>query len=165
MTSTGTPATSTATVTACKTTPTPGHPAGHRVGPSNTTISLTKSANVAVVKPGGTVRFTIHWKNTGKTAAKNVVICDKLPSGLTFSSAPGATFKSGKACWSRKSVAVGSEPDLRRRREGRRRRGLAHVHERRDRDGRATRRPRTATAKVRSLPQKSQAGWRHRLAI
>ena len=79
-------------------------PAG---GPSNTTVSLKKNASVAVVKPGATVRFTIGWKNTGKDAAKNVEICDKLPSGLTFSSAPGATFKSGKACWSRKSVAVG----------------------------------------------------------
>jgi uncharacterized repeat protein (TIGR01451 family) len=111
VTSVGTPATATATVTACKTVPTPPvtppvTPAG---GPSNTTITLKKSASAAVVKPGGTVKFTIKWKNTGKKAAKNVVICDKLPSGLTFNSAPGASFKSGKACWSRKSVAVGAE--------------------------------------------------------
>jgi uncharacterized repeat protein (TIGR01451 family) len=112
VTSVGTPATATATVTACKTTPVPtttttplATPAG---GPSNTTVSLAKTANVAVVKPGATVHFTIRWKNTGKVAAKNVQICDKLPSGLTFSPAPaGATFKAGKACWSRKSVAVG----------------------------------------------------------
>ncbi len=152
VTSTGTPATATATVTACKTTPPPVVPAG---GPSNTTISLTKTASVAVVKPGGTVHFTIHWKNTGKNAAKNVVVCDKLPSGLTFSSAPGATFKSGKACWTRKSVAVGESLTF-------------GVVAKVDADAgsrtftnvataTASNAPsRTASAKVRSLPQKSQ---------
>jgi uncharacterized repeat protein (TIGR01451 family) len=155
VTSTGTPATATATVTACKTTPpvtTPSvTPAG---GPSDTTISLRKSANAAVVKPGGTVKFTIKWKNTGKTAAKNVVICDKLPSGLTFSSAPGATFKAGKACWTRKSVGVRSQLTF-------------AVVAKLDADAgsrsftnvataTASNAPsKTATAKVRSLPQKS----------
>jgi uncharacterized repeat protein (TIGR01451 family) len=107
----GTPATATATVTACKTTPpvTPPPPVTPAGGPSDTTITLKKSANAAVVKPGGTVKFVIRWKNTGKHTAKNVVICDKLPSGLTFSSAPGASFKAGKACWTRKSVRVGNQ--------------------------------------------------------
>jgi uncharacterized repeat protein (TIGR01451 family) len=105
VTSTGTPATATATVTTCKNTP-PVVPAGV---PSNTTVTLAKTASAAIVKAGGTVRFTIRWKNTGQAAARNVVICDKLPSGLTFSSAAGAAYKSGKACWTRKSVGVGSE--------------------------------------------------------
>ena len=104
VTSNGTPVTATATVTACATTT-----VTQQNVPDGTTVTLAKTANVAVVKPSGTVRFTIHWKNTGKVAAKNVVVCDKLPSGMTFSSAAGATFKSGKACWSRKSVGVGSE--------------------------------------------------------
>jgi uncharacterized repeat protein (TIGR01451 family) len=104
VTSVGTPATATATVTACVT------PAVViEGGPDSTTITLAKSANVSVVKPGGLVRFTIKWRNTGKIAAKRVVICDKLPSGMTFSSAPGSSFKAGKACWTRKSVGVGSE--------------------------------------------------------
>jgi uncharacterized repeat protein (TIGR01451 family) len=70
-------------------------------------MTLAKSASAAVVKPGNTVRFSLKWKNTGKFAAKNVVICDTLPSGMTFSSAPGATFKSGKACWTRSAVGSG----------------------------------------------------------
>jgi uncharacterized repeat protein (TIGR01451 family) len=158
VTSVGTPATSTATVTVCKTTPapatvtaTPVTPAG---GPSNTTVSLKKTASVAVVKPGATVRFTIGWKNTGKVAAKNVVICDKLPSGMTFSSAAGATFKAGKACWSRKSVSVGKsltfvvvakvDADAGSRK-------FTNVA-----TATASNAPsRTAHAKVRSLPQKS----------
>ena len=76
--------------------------------PSNTTISLIKRASSSTVKAGGTVSFTIHWKNTGKTAAKNVVICDDLPNQMTFVSAKGSTFKNGKACWTRKSVAKGA---------------------------------------------------------
>ena len=157
VTSVGTPATATATVTVCKTTPvpTPTPPVTPAGGPSNTTVSLTKSASVAVVKPGATVRFTIGWKNTGKKAARNVVICDKLPSGLTFSSAAGATFKSGKACWSRKSVGVGKRLSF-------------VVVAKIDADAgsrtftnvataTASNAPsRRANAKVRSLPQKSQ---------
>jgi uncharacterized repeat protein (TIGR01451 family) len=76
--------------------------------PSKTTISLTKRASSPSVKAGGTVGFTIVWKNTGKAAAKNVVICDDLPNQLTFVSAKGASFKNGKACWTRKSVAKGA---------------------------------------------------------
>jgi uncharacterized repeat protein (TIGR01451 family) len=169
VTSTGTPATATSTVTVCTTTPTTttvpaATPAGTPVpaatpsvtpaGTATTTVTLKKSANVSVAKPGGSVRFTIGWKNTGKAAAKNVVICDKLPSGLTFSSAAGATFKSGKACWSRKSVAVGSslsfvvvakiDADAGSR-------SFTNVA-----TATASNAPsRTANAKVRSLPQKS----------
>jgi uncharacterized repeat protein (TIGR01451 family) len=76
--------------------------------PSKTTISLTKRAASPTVKAGGTMAFTIVWKNTGKAKAKNVVICDDLPNQMTFVSAKGATFKNGKACWTRKFVAKGA---------------------------------------------------------
>jgi uncharacterized repeat protein (TIGR01451 family) len=76
--------------------------------PSKTTISLSKRAASPSVKAGGTVAFTIVWKNTGKATAKNVVICDDLPNQMTFVSAKGAAFKNGKACWKRKSVAKGT---------------------------------------------------------
>jgi uncharacterized repeat protein (TIGR01451 family) len=165
VTSTGTPATATSTVTVCKTTPPappapavttqvtpPVTPAG---APSKTTISLEKTAGVAVVKPGNTVRFTIGWKNTGKAAAKNVVICDKLPSGLTFSSAAGATFKGGKACWSRKSVKVGHRLSfvvIARVDADAGSRSFTNVA-----TATASNAPsRTANAKVRSLPQKTR---------
>jgi uncharacterized repeat protein (TIGR01451 family) len=161
VTSTGTPATATSTVTVCKTTPpttpakTPAPSVTRAGGPSKTTISLTKTASAAVIKPGNTVRFTIGWKNTGKVAAKNVVICDKLPSGLTFSSAAGATFKAGKACWSRKSVAVGDSLSfvvVARVDSDAGSRSFTNVA-----SATASNAPsRTATAKVRSLPQKTQ---------
>jgi uncharacterized repeat protein (TIGR01451 family) len=92
-----------ATVQACRQTP-----PVHEAGVPKTSISLSKRAMSAVVKAGGTSSYTIVWKNTGKTAARNVVICDDLPGQLTFVSAKGATFKNGKACWTRKSVAKGA---------------------------------------------------------
>jgi uncharacterized repeat protein (TIGR01451 family) len=76
--------------------------------PSHTTISLHKRAASSTVKAGGTVAFTITWKNTGKAAAKHVVICDDLPTQMTFVTAKGSTFKNGKACWTRTSVAKGA---------------------------------------------------------
>jgi uncharacterized repeat protein (TIGR01451 family) len=76
--------------------------------PSKTTVSLVKHASSPTVKAGGTVSFTIIWKNTGKAKAKNVVICDDLPNQLTFVSAKGATFTNGKACWKRAFVAKGA---------------------------------------------------------
>jgi uncharacterized repeat protein (TIGR01451 family) len=106
VTSNGASATSTATVTACIT-PAKVVEQGKPAVTPTTVMTLTKSADVSVVKPGGLVHFTIHWKNTGKSAAKNVLVCDRLPAGMTFSSAPGATFKSGKACWTKSSVAIG----------------------------------------------------------
>ena len=80
----------------------------HPASVPKTSISLVKRASAPVVKAGGTAGFTIVWKNTGKAAARNVVICDDLPNQLTFVSAKGAAFKNGKACWTRKSVAKGA---------------------------------------------------------
>jgi hypothetical protein len=54
------------------------------------------------------VKFTIRFKVTGKAAAVNVKVCDKLPAAMVFVSAPGATFQKGQACWLRKSVKPGT---------------------------------------------------------
>jgi uncharacterized repeat protein (TIGR01451 family) len=93
-----------ATVQTCRKTP-PVVPAGV---PSRTTISLTKHAASSRVKAGGTALFTIVWKNTGKAAAKHVVICDNLPEHMTFVSAARASYRDGKVCWMRRSVASGT---------------------------------------------------------
>jgi uncharacterized repeat protein (TIGR01451 family) len=92
-----------ATVQACR-----QAPPVHQASVPKTTISLSKRALSAVVKAGGTASYTIVWKNTGKAAAKNVVICDDLPNHLTFASAAGASHRNGKVCWTRKSVARGA---------------------------------------------------------
>jgi uncharacterized repeat protein (TIGR01451 family) len=94
-----------ASVQVCRQAP-PVKPAS--VPSSRTTISLHKRASSPAVKAGSTVGFTIRWKNTGKAAAKHVTICDHLPNHMTFISTEGASFKSGKACWTRRSVARGA---------------------------------------------------------
>ncbi len=97
-----------ASVQACRKTPPLPAVVKTSTPPSKTTISLVKRASSPTVKAGGTVGFTIVWKNTGKAKAKNVVICDDLPNQMTFVSAKGASFKNGKACWTRKFVAKGA---------------------------------------------------------
>jgi uncharacterized repeat protein (TIGR01451 family) len=96
--------TAVATVQACRQAP-PVVPAAI---PNRTTITLAKRASSPLVNAGGTVDFTITWKNTGRIAARNVLICDRLPDQMTFVSAKGASFKNGKACWARKSVRTGA---------------------------------------------------------
>ena len=94
---------SSARVTVCRETP-----PVTTAGVPKTSISLDKRASSPIVKAGGTVGFTITWKNTGKASAKNVVICDDLPNHLTFVSAAGAVHRNGKVCWTRTSVARGT---------------------------------------------------------
>jgi uncharacterized repeat protein (TIGR01451 family) len=99
----------TTTTTSVPPTQTPGGKTVTKANtPSKTTVSLTKRADASVVKAGGRIGFTITWKNTGKATAKNVKICDALPTQLTFVSAKGATFAGGKACWKKRAVAKGA---------------------------------------------------------
>jgi uncharacterized repeat protein (TIGR01451 family) len=76
--------------------------------PERTSINVSKGANKDVVRGGKNVKFTIRFKVTGKAAAVDVKVCDKLPSAMVFVSAPGATFQKGQACWLRKSVKPGT---------------------------------------------------------
>jgi uncharacterized repeat protein (TIGR01451 family) len=99
--------TATATVQACRQAP-PSPPVKIVGTPTHTTIKLSKHASSPTVKAGGTVAFTITWTNTGPVAAKHVLICDRLPDELTFVSAKGASYKNGKACWSKQSVRKGA---------------------------------------------------------
>lgn len=47
-------------------------------------ITLTKSADNASVAPGGTVTYTIYYKNVGTASAQNLVIKDTVPSNATY---------------------------------------------------------------------------------
>jgi uncharacterized repeat protein (TIGR01451 family) len=76
--------------------------------PERTAISVHKGSNRVTVQGGKNVKFTIRFKVTGKAAAINVRVCDRLPSAMTFVSAPGAKFVKGQACWTRKNVKRGT---------------------------------------------------------
>ena len=78
--------------------PTPPPPSPRPPGPP--TIEVDKSAGQRRLESGKTMSFTIavRARGTGGTV-RNVQVCDVLPDGLVFVSAPGARFQNGQACW------------------------------------------------------------------
>jgi large repetitive protein len=78
-----------------------------------TRLTLKKTADHPTVQAGATIGFTLTLHVPGPVAAVNVVVCDALPAHMTFSSAPGATFSGGKACWTFAHVASGATRTMR----------------------------------------------------
>jgi uncharacterized repeat protein (TIGR01451 family) len=76
--------------------------------PPQSRLVVTKSASPKAVKRGGTVVFTITLRVPSKVDATQVDLCDTLPAGLAFVSAPGATFSKGRACWHLDVAKAGS---------------------------------------------------------
>jgi uncharacterized repeat protein (TIGR01451 family) len=59
-------------------------------------LVVTKTANTTTVLPGGPVTYTISVRNSGDTAADNVVVTDTLNGNLTFGSgSPTPTTSAG----------------------------------------------------------------------
>jgi uncharacterized repeat protein (TIGR01451 family) len=77
------------------------------VHPGPAALRLTKSARISKVAPGQTFSFTIAVRSLGPEPALEVQICDRLGSGMAFTSTDGATFKRGNACWTIASLAKG----------------------------------------------------------
>jgi uncharacterized repeat protein (TIGR01451 family) len=78
-----------------------------------TRLTLTKRADHPTVEAGDTIGFTLVLRVPGPVAAVDVVVCDTLPAHMTFSSAPGASFAGGKACWTFPRVASGGHRTMR----------------------------------------------------
>ena len=108
------PGTKTNIATVTSTTPdsNPGNNSDHATvmitAPPPSQLLVRKSAKPHSVEPGGTVVFTIVLKVPSKIDAKQVDVCDTLPSGLVFTAAPGATFSKGRACWHLNVARAGS---------------------------------------------------------
>ncbi|MBN8885123.1 MAG: DUF11 domain-containing protein [Rudaea sp.] len=45
-------------------------------------IGITKSANVSILTPGGTVVYTVVVSNTGTVSAANTLVADPIPTGI-----------------------------------------------------------------------------------
>ncbi|CAG1001008.1 PE-PGRS family protein PE_PGRS18 [Gammaproteobacteria bacterium] len=58
-------------------------------------LTLTKSANVSTITPGGTLTYTLQYTNTGNADATNVIITDTIPVSTTFVSGTGWTCPNG----------------------------------------------------------------------
>ncbi len=72
-------------------------------------VVLTKQANKKKVQPGANVKYTIKVKNTKDgSVAKNLKVCDKLPSQMTVvKKGKTAFFDNGRLCWNVKKLAGG----------------------------------------------------------
>jgi uncharacterized repeat protein (TIGR01451 family) len=56
-------------------------------------LSITKTANVTKVAPGGTINYTIGVANAGPASSIGAVVVDDLPEGLTVASATSSAFE------------------------------------------------------------------------
>lgn len=62
-------------------------------------LDIDKTARRARVRAGGRMRYTIRVGNRGRGVARGVVVCDRLPRGMTLVSAPGSRLRNGRICW------------------------------------------------------------------
>jgi uncharacterized repeat protein (TIGR01451 family)/fimbrial isopeptide formation D2 family protein len=73
--------------------------AGVSVVRREATAKLTKRASKRTVRGGGRVVFTMKATMGRGAAGENVRVCDRLPRGLVFVRAKGATIRGTRACW------------------------------------------------------------------
>jgi uncharacterized repeat protein (TIGR01451 family) len=71
---------------------------GVRVRALAARLAVSKTAARSAVRGGETVRFRIAVNTRGRAVA-DAWVCDRLPAGLVFVRARGATFQNGQACW------------------------------------------------------------------
>jgi uncharacterized repeat protein (TIGR01451 family) len=71
-------------------------------------LKLSKVASRSSVAAGDTLSYRIRVRNPTKGEARNVKVCDRLPSGLRFvSSSPKAKRSGGQRCWTIKRLKAG----------------------------------------------------------
>lgn len=76
-------------------------------------FTLTKAASAARVAPGGSIVWTLNYRNYGSGPASNVVVTDTLPAGTAFSSCSGnCTHSAGTVTWNLGTVAAGASASL-----------------------------------------------------
>lgn len=76
-------------------------------------FTLTKTASAARVAPGGSIVWTLTYRNYGTGPASGVTITDTLPAGTTFSSCTGGCSSSaGVVTWSLGTVAAGASASV-----------------------------------------------------
>jgi choice-of-anchor A domain-containing protein/uncharacterized repeat protein (TIGR01451 family) len=65
----------------------------------STALSLCKRPNRRRVPAGGMVSYRLEVRTIGVAAARDVVVCDRVPVGLTIVRARGARVRGNRACW------------------------------------------------------------------
>jgi uncharacterized repeat protein (TIGR01451 family) len=91
---------------------TPAPPSG---GGSSGTVSgkpklaLKKTGKPATVEAGNSLRYTLTVSNVGKATARDLEVCDTLPSGVTVTSTGGGKLADGVVCWTVGNLAKGKK--------------------------------------------------------
>jgi uncharacterized repeat protein (TIGR01451 family) len=81
--------------------------------PQAAALTLAKTVPAASVERGDEVVFTLSVHNDGPDTARNVIVVDSLPVGMTFiSSDGGAAFDAGTKTWTVASIADGDTARL-----------------------------------------------------
>lgn len=84
------------------------------VNVSRIRLQLTKVASREVVRGGQTFSYAIRVRNPTKGEARDVKVCDRLPSGLRYvSSSPRAKVSGRQQCWTIKLLAAGKSRTFR----------------------------------------------------
>jgi uncharacterized repeat protein (TIGR01451 family) len=78
-------------------------------------VTLRKRASRATVRPGGTVDFVLTATARGTGTARDIEVCDRLPSGLSIVSSGGARVRNGQPCWTIGRLDAGESRALRLR--------------------------------------------------
>jgi uncharacterized repeat protein (TIGR01451 family) len=77
-------------------------------------LTITKAANREVVRGGETFGYRIRVRNPSRGEARNVRVCDRLPSGLRFvGSAPRSTRQGRQRCWTIRTLGAGKSRTFR----------------------------------------------------
>ncbi len=82
------------------------------VGVGAPRLTIGQTANVTSRMPGENIVYTVTYANDAMVSVTNAVVSVPLPSGLTFVSAPGATYTSATRAisWPVGSIAAGDGP-------------------------------------------------------
>jgi uncharacterized repeat protein (TIGR01451 family) len=60
---------------------------GNGAGPPGCDVPIEKHAEASSVRAGGLVRYRIAVRNRGRLAARDLLVCDRIPREMTFASA------------------------------------------------------------------------------
>ena len=120
-------------------------------------LRLSKVADVASVRAGGLMSYTIRVTNPTRATARDVKTCDRLPAGLVYvSSRSKARLTGGAYCWTARRLARGAT--RRYRITVRVLRGASGSRVNRATVNGLQARPRKARAAIRVLPGRAHGG-------
>ncbi|MGE3488948.1 MAG: MBG domain-containing protein [Vicinamibacterales bacterium] len=108
-----TPVTNSAVIAAPNAPPVPPTPPVTTTVTAAPVLEVSKSVSAATAAPGGTLVYTISYRNTGSAGATAVTLSDALPNLATFASATGGgSHAAGVVTWNLGMLAPGASSSV-----------------------------------------------------